>query len=213
MSLLITAAIAAELEPLASHLGAQAIEGGWQGDGLILAPLGIGPLEAALGLTKWAQEGVDQVIFTGSAGVYPGVDLEVGQLVAADWTTLYDGAAVLGQAHFALLQDYARLKAGPESYGLERVGVATGLAVTRSRSLGQALAQATGAEVENLELYGLALAAARLGLLWSSVLGITNRVEEGSQDQWKQNYPRLAQSVCNHLADWLAGPAERLSKR
>lgn len=214
MSLLIAAAIRAELEPLAEELKAEPTDYGWRSGLLRLAPLGIGPLEAALSLERLLHhEAFGAVLFTGSAGIYPGAGFAVGDLAQADWATLYDGAASLGRAHFALLQGRGRFEAAPWDLGLNSAGVASGLAVTKDAELGGLIAQQSGAGLENLELYGLALCAERHNLPWGAVLGLTNNVAQGGQTAWKENHQQAAQSACSHVADWLKKGGAELSKR
>ena len=199
MTLLIASAVAAELEPLASSLGARPIEGGWRIPGLVLAPLGIGALNAALGLGRWLSE-VNEVVFAGSAGILPGAGFRIGQVVEASQVLLADGAAALGLAHSPLMDRPLTLEAGPRRFGCPQAKVVNTGSVTQDLGLALALAQSSGAELETLELYGLALAAQQAGLPWSALLGLTNEVGPLGQGQWQENHRPLAQAVGGILA-------------
>ncbi|OGH00253.1 MAG: hypothetical protein A2600_07195 [Candidatus Lambdaproteobacteria bacterium RIFOXYD1_FULL_56_27] len=199
MTLLIASAVAAELEPLALTLRAQAFEGGWRCPGLVLAPLGIGALNAAVGLGRWSGE-VAEVIFAGSAGIFPEAGFQIGQVVEVSEVGWAEGAVALGLAHSPLMDRNRTLVAGPRTFGCPKAKVANTGAVTQDLGLAQALARSSGAELETLELYGLALAASKAGLPWSALLGLTNQVGPLGQEQWKANYKNLAQAVGEVLA-------------
>lgn len=54
------------------------------------------------------------------------------------------------------------------------------------------------ADLENLEIYGIALAAQQLGVSWGAALGISNTVGSQAHEQWKANH-RLASRAAQEL--------------
>ncbi|OGG96452.1 MAG: hypothetical protein A2508_00835 [Candidatus Lambdaproteobacteria bacterium RIFOXYD12_FULL_49_8] len=206
MTLLICSAIDAELSPLAALLNAQKInEGHYKAAGMEFSALGVGVLLAALKLAELlAKSQYSEVIFTGSAGIYPGHGLEMGQLVEVNRAVLFDPSAEQGQGHYAQLQGGRQIPAGPRRFDLPRVAAASGIAITSDNQAAKRITQSHGAQVENLELFGVALAAWQAQKSWSAVLGLTNQVGRQGQKEWKANYLELGGKACRFLADKLS---------
>jgi len=205
MTILITSAIEAELAPLAADLGAQKLgDGRWACEGYELAALGVGMLTAGLNLSGiLTQSPYSEVIFTGSGGFYPGHPYEIGQLVGVNRTLIFDPSAEQGMGHYAQMQGGRQIPSGPRRFGLSRVSVACGIAVTADDLAAQKLTQSHGAQVENLELFGVAMAAWRAERPWSALLGLTNQVGSQGKKQWIDNYQSLGAQACRFLGEHL----------
>jgi len=199
MKLLITSAIHAELEPLANALQAQPTEWGWETPAHRLLPLGIGPLETLSRLLLFKEKS-SALLFVGTAGFLNPSQFQIGDLVQASKVTLFDGAALMGHGHFASLQEQPSFPSTGTSLELPDVSVVNSLCVTSSEQLSAAIRQKTDGEVENLELFGVAMAAAQLKLPWSALLGLTNQVGPLGGPQWKENHHQLADSSAKYLA-------------
>jgi len=203
MKLLITSAIPAELEPLAVSLEAQKTPWGWETDQLRLLPLGIGPLEAQSTLLRF-EPNSSAIWFVGTAGFFDPNAFHIGQLVQAAEVSIFDGTALLGHGHFAALAEHRPFQATGDSFGLQPVSVANSLSVTSSNQLARLIHQQIGAEVENLELFGVAQAAQALEVPWTGILGLTNQVGPSGSEQWHQQHKTLAQKTADFLAEHIS---------
>ena len=211
MSLLITSAIEAELAPLAEVLQAKKIDSGWESPIARLLPLGIGPIQALSSLLRF-KEPITELLFIGTAGYFDADQFQIGELVQAQSVTLFDGATLLGQAHFALMQNSPPLIASGPTLGLKAVTVANSLSVTRGTTLARAVQQDTNCAVENLELYGVAYGAAQLEVPWAALLGLTNQVGPEGQQQWQTNHKNIALQSSQFLVEhgFLDPPHQRM---
>lgn len=196
---IILAAFEPELSPLHPRL---------PHDGSVLLGLtGVGAIEAAVrtafllkdlnAADGCAEHQQNEVLFIGSCGavndavplltpvVFSSVTLTAGEAV--------NGAAFFpepmqrrlnasGAMHAALLAQHPALEAHAFST----------LAITRERALGRALAERAGAQFENLELFGVAMACEQLGVPWSAISTVTNHIHERGHDEWLANHLEAA---------------------
>ena len=158
-------------------------------------------VSAALALGGFLATGeVDQMIMVGSAGAFPGSDLDVGDVAIASSETLAelgvcaargvgDAAALnltgLEQTIFLderLAQDVLRAAEGPFR---ARIGPFLSV-VGVSDSEEQAAARAVRFQplVENMEGYALALAGQRAGIAVAEVRGVSNRAGVRDKSTW-----------------------------
>ncbi len=79
-------------------------------------------------------------------------------------------------------------------------GVACPLAITRSAALGRRIAAATGAELENLEAFAVARAAAAAGVEFAAVLGVANRVGPTGHAEWRRHHRAASRAACALVA-------------
>lgn len=169
------------------------------------APVGIGPVRAALGAARLlAGERPSALVLVGTAGAYPGGPA-VGSVVVARHIGLSEGIAELGLG-------YVPLAPGPittddslrRRTALPEVDVLTVDAITTDR----ALTAARGArwQVEHMESWSVAAAAAAVGVPFVALLGISNEVGPDAHAQWLA-HRRTVEAAARAAARALAGVA------
>ena len=209
--LAVVSAVQAEIDRLIQRLDAKMGPESktWQvpGESLVLAALGVGYLEAALRLSELLQKTpkIERLMFTGSAGVYPGVDhLRPGDLCSCRETILIDGMAELGISHYAPpLPRQAIASTLPVDDQLPNAAIATALSLTASDASAAAIQKSSGMEIETMELYGVAYLCLQRSIPWNAVMAITNRVGDAGHQEWKQHYSQLAEKSCDRLLVYL----------
>ena len=178
--------------------------------------VGVGPVDAAIGaaraIARWRPA---CVIFVGTAGSYARQegDAAIGSAAVAADLIAVATAALRGEAYLPRPQA-SRLRAtGPLSRALLRrlpagsrraVAVACPTAITRSAVLSRRIAGATRAQLENLEVFAVARAAAAAGLPFAAVLGVSNRVGPTGHREWRVNHAAASRAACAVLAAHLA---------
>jgi purine-nucleoside phosphorylase len=235
---LVASAFAPELAPLRRYLRRAELRGSAGAADARLVPVGIGLVEAALGTSRALaladEKGrpPDALIFVGTAGAY-GRDLIPGRaLVVADELLLVSTAVVRRQAYLPdrvptrvpasrrlsrSLLAAARRVPHPDAGAPDRVvlagAVANPLAITRSARLAHALAEATTARAENLEVFAVARAARAWGVPFAAVLGIANRVGPAAHTEWRTHQAAASAMACAAIAELLrsgrGGPRPR----
>ncbi|HEY7375895.1 MAG TPA: phosphorylase [Polyangia bacterium] len=184
---------------------------------LALGTVGVGPVEAAVGAAAAiAAARPARVIFVGTAGAYPRgrATAAIGTAALAGELHLVSTAALRGDGYLpeplvaragpadALNDALAACGAGGRS--IARLGVACPLAVTRSATLGRQIAHATGAGLENLELFAVARAAAAAGVgAVTGVLGIANRVGPRGHQEWRAHHVAASRAACRVVWNYL----------
>lgn len=206
--LLIAAAVEAELDFLRAALEREPRAG------LRLEALGVGPVEAALGAAEALRSpGLRAAIFIGTCGAFPGTGLSIGEAVVVrrSWLSASDAAAghayIPAPAAGATHGDPRLCAALAGAAGLPLVDAATVVAITRSAGHAQALAQASGTQVEHLEAFAFLRAAERAGVPAACVLGVSNEVGPKAHEEWKANADRASAAAAEALLRWLASPA------
>jgi len=184
---------------------------------LALGTVGVGPVEAAVGAASAiAATRPARVIFVGTAGAYPRgrQTAAIGTAALAGELHLVSTAALRGDGYLpeplvtragppAALND-ALGACGPGGRPLARLGVACPLAVTRSATLGRQIAHATGAGLENLEVFAVARAAAAAGVdAVTAVLGIANRVGPRGHQEWRAHHVAASRAACRAVWNYL----------
>jgi purine-nucleoside phosphorylase len=226
---LVVSAFAPELAPLRRHLRhLRRAELRGSSDELDeenarLVPVGIGLVEAAIGTARALADekaGPDALIFVGTAGAY-GRDLAPGRaLVVADELLLVSTAVVRRQAYLPdrvptripasrrlsrSLLAAARRISHPDGVVIEGGAVANPLAITRDARLARALAEATSARAENLEVFAVARAARAWGVPFAAALGIANRVGPAAHTEWRTHQAAASAMACAAVAELLRG--------
>lgn len=209
--LCIASAITFETEKLVKRIGAK--KGGneaiWLSPhpDLLITITGVGYLASAIRLMQVLHRfpAIDRLIFTGSAGVYPGVSvIRPGDLCSCRHTVLGDGAAELQLSQYARpLPRQAIPSTFPIPGQLYSATVATLLSLTASDTLAASLNINLQAELENMELYGVAEVCRQKSVAWNAVLGVTNRVGKDGHQEWQENYRILADKTGSYLFDLL----------
>lgn len=179
------------------------------GEMLIASTLGVGYLEAGIRTVQLLHqyEGISHVLFTGTAGLYPGNSrLNIGDLVSCESVILADPGVAEGHSTFAepLKKDFLHASQQPLPE-LLTAKVATLIALTLAESLTAKLSLYHGCELEHMELYGMALACAQANIPWNAVLGITNAVGPEGSLLWKKNHQKLEHKSGEFLMEYLSG--------
>lgn len=179
--------------------------------GVRLEPVGIGAVDAAAGAAR-AIAGFRpaRVLFVGTAGVYPSArsGLPIGGAVVAGEIHCVSTAAMAGDGYLPAPQVVRatasqKLAAALAGDPVELSVVACPLAITRSAALARRIVTATGASLENLELFGVARAAAGAGAEFAAVLGVANRVGPAAHREWLANHRRASRAACAVIARWI----------
>ncbi len=179
--LLICAAFPPELEALRQEL---------EGAAVAFRVLGVGLVDSALGAASTLQPGVPAIL-VGTVGAYPQSGLAIGSLVTADTLWL--------AAEPAELPDMlaAGLTAIPMD-GFRAVRVATTLGVTVDGDVAERLGRRH--DVEHMEGYAVARAAARVGAPLRAVFAVANGVGPAGRGEWLANHRRVSAELARALA-------------
>jgi nucleoside phosphorylase len=187
-----------------------------------LAAAGIGAIDAAVGAAAAiAAARPSRVIFVGTAGVY-GSPLRTGfplaSAVVVGELACVSTAALRGEGYLpaptALRTETSRrlraaLTAAAGDAGAARSprsidgSVACPLAITRSATLARRIAAATRADLENLEAFAVARAAAGAGVDFAAVLGVANRVGPTGHAEWLRHHRAASRAACILVARFL----------
>ena len=171
---------------------------------------GVGLVEAAIGATAAiAEVSPDAVMFIGTAGIYSGrrPDLALAGVVAARRLVLSADGVATGDAYLppavpARQETTLTLRRIAAAAGLLLADVACPLAITsRSTALGHGAATC---DVENLEAFAVARAAATAGLPFAAILGISTPVGPSAHATWKRNAARAAAAACRAALEVIA---------
>lgn len=149
--------------------------------------MGIGLVAAAVGAARWiAATRPAAIVLVGTAGALPGSGLTPGDVVVARRVGLGSPAVTLGLGYQPAAPDPI-LAASALTEGLDArpADVLTNLAITTE----PALAARFGLDwqVEHMEAFAVAAAAAAAGIPFAAVLGITNHVGPAAHAEWRLN--------------------------
>lgn len=174
-------------------------------------PVGIGAIDAAAGAAQaLAHHAPRVVLFVGTAGTY-GAKPSLGAPAVARTLHLASSAVIAGRAYFpgplwrrAATDPTVRrtLLAAAVGAAVE-ADVATPLGITTAQALAARLAAATGASLENLEVFAVARAAAAAGVPFGAVLGTANRVGPTAHEQWLRHREAATAAACAVVAAFL----------
>jgi futalosine hydrolase len=222
MAACIVAALDGELVQIREELNARSVAcagrspyyiGSLSQNPIYLVTIGVGVVSAAMSLGRFlAENEIDRVIMTGSAGALPHSGLNVGDVVVAASETLAELGVCVGEgladANSLNLPELSQTILLDEDLGksitesadrLCRVSHGAFLSVAGvSSHRGQALARADrfGALVENMEGYALALAGMTFGISVAEVRGVSNFAGSRDKSTWNLNLANTrAQSV------------------
>jgi nucleoside phosphorylase len=179
---------------------------------LALASVGVGLVEAALGAGQILETLRPRtVILVGTAGVYPSSAdrFPVGTAAVADAIAL--APEILPGDDTYLPEVMPRVerataalaKAIRKASGLPSARVANPLAISASRRAAACAARRSGCNLENLEAFALARAAASMGIPFAAVLGIANKVGPNAHAEWKKNAATAAAAACEAVMSFL----------
>jgi nucleoside phosphorylase len=185
----------------------------WLPDGALVDVSGVGPIDAAIGAARAvAAHRPDAVVYLGTCGAHRGAEIAIGDVVVASTIRLGSGDVARGEMRIpsilpksvecdtALGSALAARLALPRTAPVARVSCTLG--VTENDALARLLAEHDGSEVENLEAFSVAHAAAPVPA--AVLLGVTNIVGAGGGSDWLANY-RAMMSI---LANAVVAPSE-----
>ncbi len=178
--------------------------------GVKLEAVGIGAVDAAAGAARAiAAARPERVLFVGTAGVYAQARRAwpIGAAVVAGDIHCVSTAALAGDGYLPaplVVRAAAspKLAAALAGATAQLAAVACPLAITRSSGLARRIAAATGASLENLELFAVARAAELAGVELAAVLGVANRVGPAAHREWLANHRRASRAACTIIARW-----------
>ncbi len=206
----IVSAVSLELNPLIKKLGGSWDSGGNFIDkaaGLIFSKVGIGFLDAFANTTRLLDQfpEITSFLFTGSAGFYSkNATAGIGDTCSCQDTFICDGAAELGLSDYVTKGQKAYLKSTlPLNMEIPALRVATVFTITIKNSLANTIAEKRQADVENMELFGVALACQKKKTPWNAILGITNEVGDQGREQWLKHKDEIAAICCQYVSRWI----------
>jgi futalosine hydrolase len=142
-------------------------------------------------------------MFVGTAGSYPGrrPDFALTGVVAARRLFLWADGVATGDAYLppalpATQESTVALRRVAAASGLLLADVACPLAITSRPAPVKRDSRAPACDVENLEAFAVARAAAAAGLPFAAILGISNAVGPSAHATWKRNATRAAAAAC-----------------
>jgi futalosine hydrolase len=183
-------------------------------EGLVVATrvVGVGMLAAAVGAAA-AMEAVRPraVVLTGTCGAYAnvrGAALHVNDVVVARTVMLVEPAVEEGRAAFPAMMSrsvdtHEGLRRALVAAGAPVADVATTLAITTDDPLAAVLARCTGAMVEHLEAYGVAVACEARGIPFVAALGVANVVGSSGRAGWLAGHNAATRTVNQLLMQWI----------
>jgi futalosine hydrolase len=180
---------------------------------LVLQPVGIGAIDAAVGAAgAIARVRPERILFIGTAGIYARqkeARQAMGTAVVAAEVLCMSTAALKGEAYLPgpMVVQVPTSRSLQTALGGGRAGeprdVACPLAITRSAALGRRISEATGATLENLEAFAVARAAAAAAVPFAAVLGVANRAGPTGHDEWQRNHRAASRAACELVARFL----------
>jgi nucleoside phosphorylase len=130
-------------------------------------------------------------------------DVVVARAILLVEPAVEEGRAALPGVIARSLDTDERLRAALVSSGAPVADVATTLGITTDDGLAATLARLTGATVEHLEAYAVALACAQHGIPFVAALGVANVVGSGGRAGWLANHEAASKSVNALIAAWI----------
>jgi futalosine hydrolase len=215
---LLLAAFAPELEPLAADLG-EGLRGRVGVHDVAARTIGIGLPRAAVGAANHiADLRPRTVLAIGTCGAYavrPGdPPLAIGDVVVGRRIRLVDRSVVAGAAQFPGAMSleigaHAALAEGLTQAGARPVDVATTLAIAvDDASAPDGTSPDRGrATVEHLEAFGVGEACASHGVAFAVLFGVANRVGPSAREEWRTHHRAAAAAAVSHVLRWLRASA------
>ena len=175
---------------------------------VVLATLGVGAVEAAIGMTQCvARHAPDAALLIGTAGSLPRArgegELAIGDVVVASAVRIVDGALLDGRAELpppmpAVARTDAVLHGALAACGAKSVQIANPVGITVDDGLAARLG-AGDDHVEHLEAFAFARACAAAQVRCGILLGIANGVGAHGRAEWLANHAR-ASALAGELA-------------
>ena len=207
MKLLIVAAWEPELVRFRARAEGRA-EGLIAGHDLIFDTLGVGLVEAAIGMTRCVERHrPTAALLLGTCGAFEG-KREIGDVVAGVGARLVDAAvsdgtsAIPGPMPFAAAFDLAMHDALVAA-GAKSAHIANTVGITVDDELAARLARS--GDVEHLEAFAFARACAAEGLPCAASLGVANIVGARGRAEWLAHHVSASEKAADVAYDALAG--------
>jgi nucleoside phosphorylase len=158
--------------------------------GLVIRPIGVGLVEAAVGMARaLADEAPDAAFFVGTCGVFGAA--RTGEVVAPREARLVVPEVSARRAALpgpmpTLTCASAALHDGVVRAGARSVSAACTVAITIDDALAGALS--SEGDVEHLELFAFGRACDASAVPWGAALGVANAVGAKGRDAWRENH-------------------------
>jgi nucleoside phosphorylase len=175
---------------------------------LVRSTVGVGLIEAAASTARLiATLNPSAIVLVGTAGIYPGARIapNIGSAVIAESFHLASASVATAAAYLpaplpATATAAPRLtQAIARATHLPTAVVACPLGISRTRAIARRLQTATTADVENLEAFAVARAAAAARVPFAAILGISNVVGPDSHAEWRAHADEAARAACAAL--------------
>lgn len=183
--------VAAAWEPELTRLR-ELTAAGVPGLALALGPIGVGSVEASIGMTRRiAEHRPDIALLLGTCGAIG--DLSIGDVVVASSVHLVDGAVLSGDAELpgpmpsSVDLDRA-LHDAIAGGGAKSVRVANTSGITVTDAYAARLSASASWDVEHLEAFGFARACALADVRCAIVLAIANPVGASGREAWRASH-------------------------
>jgi nucleoside phosphorylase len=213
--LLVVAAHASELAALGQALPRHSAA-------VTTAEVGIGAVESAAGAARvLAAIRPARIVLVGTAGLYLGTEASarwaIGEAVVIRRLALASLGVARGSAYLPQPMP-ARAASDPSlrrqlaaAAQLPSGDVACPLGISRTLPAARSLMVATGAQLENLEAFSVARAAAVAGVPFAAVLGIANQVGPRAHQEWRAHGTAAAAAACAAVIQLLEAEREAAS--
>ncbi|MCB1173282.1 MAG: hypothetical protein KDK39_06950 [Leptospiraceae bacterium] len=166
---------------------------------------GVGSVSAACWLTRRLEQeriGFDEILFIGSAGSYQGAQIPMGAFALASEFAQVDAAVIQGKAHIPEIQT-SRLAAVPGRLAAclgRNHAWQMGLVCNSTQSVSLTAfredeLQSQNIHLENLEAFGLAMAAAQKPIPFCALLAVTNLVGPNGSMEWQLHFRNLGRQL------------------
>lgn len=187
-----------------------------ESENFLVRELGIGFLDAALNLEELIHnhaksQGIEQVIFIGTAGLYQADQDLSKELVEIESVELLNLGKKL-ELSYSPQSNKSYSSSLELNSGLPKAKCFSSLEISQDKAIAEKVinAERTNTEspkvqnnnqilVENMELYGLAKVCDKHKIPWSSLLGITNRIDKEAHQEWQANHQELSQKLCSFI--------------
>ena len=200
--ILIAAAFGPELEPISRAIGL--------GNCFKTIAVGVGLVESAAntGFLLSMNQGRPPagLVFVGSCGANDKT-IPLGSVVIASEARLSDETLAHGSGYIPELCTSRvganqRLSECLQNHVKEpflHEPLYSSLAITRNESVAQSHRRYSNARLENLELFGVAIACRNQSIPWAALSIVTNHTWERGHLEWKENHERAAQRTAQFL--------------
>lgn len=213
VDVLLVAAFAPELAALEPLLG-EGMEGSIAGVRIVACEIGVGLAAAAAA----AARSIDRtrpraIVLLGTCGAYASSNLGVNDVVVSGSVKLADSAVSSRSAEFpapmrAQLESSPSLRVALKRCGAKAADVANTLGITVDDAAAALVSRSSSAQVEHLEAFGVATAAASVAVPFVALLGIANRVGERGREEWRERHHGASARAVKVAIRWIREGAE-----